>query len=159
MRILSALLVGLFSGFLIYMIFGLTIGPREVASEFVIATFLGGWGLTTYSVLNGAATVAKVWSIGGLLGAVEWILFGLAMLLYGGNTFAEKRTFGAGFTSMIGIGIALLMAIPCLIIYLKAGRIAGEGHPDTARIKCPQCAEPIGSEAKNCRVCGYTIKT
>jgi hypothetical protein len=106
MRILSALLVGLFSGFLIYMIFGLIIGPRDVSSPFVMATFFGGWALTTYVVLNGAATVAKVWSIGGLIGAVEWLLFGLAMLLYGAKTLAEEPTFGAGFTSMIGIGLA-----------------------------------------------------
>ena len=89
MRILSALLVGLFSGFLIYMIFGLIIGPRDVSSPFVMAIFFGGWALTTYVVLNGAATVAKVWSIGGLIGAVEWLLFGLAMLLYGAKTLAE----------------------------------------------------------------------
>jgi hypothetical protein len=158
MRILSALLVGLFSGILIYMIFGLITGPREVSSAFIMATFLGGWAITTYVVLNGARTVAKVWSSGGLLGAVEWILFGLAMLLYGGNTTDEKPTFGAGFSSMIGIGLALVMAIPCLIIYFRAGRIAGERHPDGARVECPQCAEPIGSEAKNCRLCGYTIK-
>ena len=99
MRILSALLVGLFSGFLIYMIFGLIIGPRDVSSPFVMATFFGGWALTTYVVLNGAATVAKVWSIGGLIGAVECLLLGL-------KTLAEEPTFGAGFTSMIGIGLA-----------------------------------------------------
>ena len=154
MRILSALLVGLFSGFLTYMIFGLIIGPRDVSSPFVMATFFGGWALTTYVVLNGAATVAKVWSIGGLIGAVEWLLFGLAMLLYGAKTLAEEPTFGAGFTSLIGIGLALLIVIPCVIIYFMAGHIASGLQPDTARVKCPQCAEPIADEAKKCSLCG-----
>jgi hypothetical protein len=133
MRILSALLVGLFSGFLIYMIFGLVIGPSEVTLLFIVTTFWGGCALTTYVVLNGAATVAKVWSSGGLIGAVEWLLFGLAMLLYGGKTLGEKAVFGAGLTSMIGIVVAVFMAIPCLIIYFVAGRISSYLQPDTAR--------------------------
>lgn len=154
MRILSALLVGLFSGFLIYMIFGLIIGPREVSSPFVMTTFLGGWALTTYVVLNGAATVAKVWSSGGLIGAVEWLLFGLAMLLYSGKTLAEKPTFGAGLNSMMGIALAVFMAIPCLILYFVTARISSELQPGTARIKCPQCAETIAAEANKCQFCG-----
>lgn len=58
--------------------------------------FFGGGALTTYVVINGAATVVKVWSDGGLIGSVEWLLFGLAMLLYGG------KVFGTELTSMTG---------------------------------------------------------
>ena len=138
LRIVSALLVGLFSGFLIYIIFGLVIGPKDVSPLFIMTTFLGGWALTTYVVLNGASTAGKVWSSGALLGAGEWLLVGLAMLVYNGRTLAESEAvkggnpiadsgaiFGA-LTSMIGIGLAAFMAIPCLIIYFVARRISND---------------------------------
>ena len=138
LRIVSALVIGLLSGFLIYLIFGLVIGPKDVSPLFIVTTFLGGWALTTYVVLNGASTAGKVWSSGGLLGAGEWLLVGLAMLVYNGRTVAESEVakggnpvgdsgalFG-GFTSMIGIGLAAFMAIPCLIIYFVARRLSND---------------------------------
>lgn len=142
LRIVSALLVGLFSGFLIYVIFGLVIGPKDVSPLFIMTTFLGGWAVTTYVVLNGASTAGKVWSSGGLLGAGEWLLVGLAMFVYNSRTVAESEAVkganpsadsGAifdGLTSMIGIGLAALMAIPCLIIYFVARRISNEPVPN-----------------------------
>jgi hypothetical protein len=138
LRIVSALLVGLFSGFLIYIIFGLVIGPKDVSPLFIMTTFLGGWALTTYVVLNGTSTAGKVWSRGGLLGAGEWLLVGLAMLVYNGRTVAETEAvnggdrvadFGpifGGLTSMMGLGLAAFMAIPCLIIYFLARRIPND---------------------------------
>ena len=137
-RIVSALIIGLLSGFLIYIIFGLVIGPKDVSPLFIVTTFLGGWALTTYVVLNGASTAGKVWSSGGLLGAGEWLLVGLAMLVYngrtvtesevvmGGNPVADSGALVGGFTSMIGIGLAAFMAIPCLIIYLVARRLSND---------------------------------
>ena len=137
-RIVSALIIGLLSGFLIYIIFGLVIGPKDVSPLFIVTTFLGGWALTTYVVLNGASTAGKVWSSGGLLGAGEWLLVGLAMLVYngrtvtesevvmGGNPVADSGALVGGFTSMIGIGLAAFMAIPCLIIYFVARRISND---------------------------------
>ena len=138
LRIVSALVIGLLSGFLIYLIFGLVIGPKDVSPLFIVTTFLGGWALTTYVVLNGASTAGKVWSSGGLLGAGEWLLVGLAMLVYngrtvaesgvvtGGNPVADSGALVGGFTSMIGIGLAAFMAIPCLIIYFVARRISND---------------------------------
>ena len=132
MRVLSALLVGLFSGFLIYIIFGLVIGPRDVSPLFVMTTFLGGWAFTTYVVLIGATTASKVWARGGLMGAVEWLLVGLTMLMYHGRTLAESEnaagTLGAALNPIIGIGLAVLMAIPCLIIYFMASRASNKSH-------------------------------
>jgi hypothetical protein len=138
LRIVSALLVGLFSGFLIYIIFGFVIGPKDVSPLFIMTTFLGGWAVTTYVVLNGASTAGKVWSSGGLLGAGGWLLVGLAMLVYNGRMLAESEAvkdgnpiadscaiFGA-LTSMIGIGLTGFIAIPCLIIYFVARRISNE---------------------------------
>ncbi|HKN87430.1 MAG TPA: hypothetical protein VJV04_11260 [Nitrospiraceae bacterium] len=134
MRVLSALLVGLFSGFLTYMIFGLVIGPRDVSPLFVMTTFLGGWAFTTYVVLIGAATAPQVWSRGGLLGAVEWLLLGLTMWVYSGRTLAENENagdaLGAALNPIIGIGLAMCMAIPCLIIYVMASRVSNKSHSD-----------------------------
>lgn len=171
MRLLSALLVGLFSGFLVYMIFGLVIGSKGVSPLFVATTFLGGWALTTYVVLTGAPTAAKVWARGGLLGAGEWLMIGLAMLVYNGKTLAESEglkasnpageagaTLGEGFTSMMGIGLAVSMAIPCLVIYFVANRLSNKFQPEPARIECPHCAEWISAEGKRCTFCGCTIQ-
>ena len=138
LRIVSALIVGLLSGFLIYIIFGLVIGPKDVSPLFIMTTFLGGWALTTYVVLNGTSTAAKVWLRGGLLGAGEWLLVGLAMLVYNGRTVAESEAVNGGnrvadfspifggLTSMMGLGLAAFMAIPCLIIYFLARRISND---------------------------------
>jgi hypothetical protein len=137
LRIVSALLVGLLSGFLIYIIFGLVIGPKDVSPRFIMTTFLGGWALTTYVVLNGTSTAAKVWSRGGLLGAGEWLLVGLAMLVYNGRTVAESEAvnggnrvadFGPWWTYFHDgiIGLAAFMAIPCLLIYFLARRIPND---------------------------------
>jgi len=138
LRIVSALLVGLFSGFLIYVIFGLVIGPKDVSPLFIMTTFLGGWAVTTVVVLNGTSTAGKVWSSGGLLGAGEWLLVGLAMLVYNGRTVAESEAVKAGnhladsgailggLTSMMTIGLAAFMAIPCLIIYFMARRLSND---------------------------------
>ena len=137
LRIVSALLVGLLSGFLIYIIFGLVIGPKDVSPLFIMTTFLGGWALTMYVVLNGASTPGKVWSRGGLLGAGEWLLVGLAMVVYNGRTVESEAVNGGnrvadfgpmfdGLTSMMGLGLAAFMAIPCLIIYFLARRIPND---------------------------------
>ena len=131
MRVLSALLVGLFSGFLIYIIFGLVIGQRDVSPLFVMTTFLGGWALTTYAVLTGATAASTVWSRGGLLGAGEWLLVGFTMLVYSGRTVAESErpgVTGAAVNPIIGIGLAVCMAIPCLIIYFMASRVSNKSR-------------------------------
>ena len=131
MRVLSALLVGLFSGFLIYIISGLVVGPRDVSPLFIMTTFLGGWAFTTYVVLIGASTAPKVWARGGLLGAGEWLLVGFTMFVYSGRTVAESEhpgDTGAAVNPIIGIGLAVCMAIPCLIIYFMASRVSNKSR-------------------------------
>jgi hypothetical protein len=172
MRILSALLVGLFSGFLIYMMSAMLAGTDNITPWLILVTFLGGWGLSTFLVLNGATTSSKVWARGGLLGAAEWMLAGLVAVIYSGKTLGETHALntsnsayqagavvGAGVVSMMGIGLAVFMAITCLIVYFIASRTPKEFQPETVRIKCPQCAEFIAAEAKKCRFCGYNMGT
>jgi hypothetical protein len=122
MKILSALLVGFFSGFLIYMMSAMLAGTESITPWLILVAFIGGWGLTTFVVLKGATTTSKVWARGDLLGAAEWMLAGLVALVYSGKTLGETQALnspdsayragaivGAGVVSMMGIGLAVFM--------------------------------------------------
>src|SRR5262245_35748121 len=104
MKAVVAVLMGLFSGFLIYMILammfvnpGADSGP---STALVLLSFLGGWALSTWLLMRGARSVSKVFSRGFLLGAAEWLLMGLAGLVFSGkavsSTIQSSGASGAG---------------------------------------------------------------
>lgn len=173
MKLFSALIIGGLSGFMIYMTVWVTLGPDlpmdpgDVGTYIllVLLIFFGGCGLSSYIVLHGARTTAKVWARGGLLGAAEWMIAGSLPFFYTGKMMMEsagQQDFGSvalagGFLSTVGLGIAVFMALVCLIIYVIANRIDVEFKRELARFPCPQCGELIAEKATRCRFCGATI--
>lgn len=170
MKVLSGVIVGLFSGFLIYMMAAMLAGGAPITADFVFFTFIGGWALSTFFVLKGSTTASKVWARGGLLGAAEWMLVGLSTLVYSGKTLGDMGAYkagsaqtgavlGAGLFSMMGVGLAVFMSFPCLIVYFIASRSPKEFEHEIVRIKCPECAESIAADARKCRFCGNPLNT
>src|SRR6266542_6470404 len=104
MRVVVALFMGLFSGFLIYMMAVLLfvdVGKGTPPSTlFVAATFLGGWAVSVWLLLRGTRTVSKVFSRGFLLGAAEWLMMVLVGIIFSGrsvsSTFGHRRAVRRG---------------------------------------------------------------
>ena len=177
MRILVALILGIFGGFLIYFELAMLNMPklemilqsnesREMyLNLFVIATFFGGWAATSYLMLVGTKTITKVISRGFLIGATLWLLFIPVGILFAGSTLnalgsqSNGEIVGAtmGVVSLLTGGVAIVMVLVCLIGYAVTYSLSREMKPDVIddRIECPSCAELIKKKAKICRFCGY----
>ena len=72
-KVLAALTMGFFSGFLIYMGAAMLFGEGKPSGEFVFIVFIGGWAVSVFLLLRGAKTVSKLFARGFLLGAAEWL--------------------------------------------------------------------------------------
>src|SRR5947209_18264162 len=114
MKVFVGIILGLFSGFLIYMATAMLFASGQPSGAFVFVTFVGGWVLSTWILVRGARTISKVFSRGFLLGAAEWlgmiavgmVFSGKALtqtLTHGGGTGAEVAgaTIGAGLVSFV----------------------------------------------------------
>src|SRR6266542_4705093 len=133
MRVVVALFMGLFSGFLIYMMAVLLfvdVGKGTPPSTlFVAATFLGGWAVSVWLLLRGTRTVSKVFSRGFLLGAAEWLMMVLVGFIFGGRAVsttlshtgasadaaAAGAALGGGMVAFLTGGVSIAMAVVCLI--------------------------------------------
>ena len=131
MKIFVGIVVGFLSGFLIYMAAAMLFIKGEPSGTFVFVTFFGGWGLSTWLVVRGVRTVSKVFSRGFLLGAAEWLAMIPVGLVFsgkvltetvgqGGGTDAELAgaTIGAGLISFVTGGVAVVMALFCLMGFI-----------------------------------------
>ena len=177
MKALVAILLGFLSGFLIYMIAAMLIispGATEGPSgALVFIALVGGWALSSYLLLRGAKTVSKVFTRGALLGASEWLVFGLAGLIMSGKaavhaagpnaTGAEAAgaAVGGGIAAALTGGVAIAMAVVCLIVFTIAYFTGREMHDTTGTPtkKCPECAEMVQAEARKCKHCGAVLVT
>jgi len=172
MKVFIGIILGFFSGFLIYMAAAMLFSGGEPSGAFVFATFFGGWILSTWILVRGARTVSKVFSRGFLLGAAEWlamipvgmVLSGRALtqtVTQGGGTGAELAgaTIGAGLVSFITGGVSIAMALVCLIGFAVSYFIGREMRPEAATPTrtCPECAELIQAAARKCKHCGAEI--
>lgn len=175
MKALVAVLLGFLSGFLIYMIAAMLIispGAKEGPSGvFVFITFVGGWALSSYVLIRGARAVSKVFTRGALLGASEWLVFGLAGVIMSGRAVAHAAgpnatgaeaagaAVGGGIMAALSGGVAIAMAVVCLIVFTIAYFVGREMHDTTATPtkKCPECAEMVQAEARKCKHCGAVL--
>ena len=129
MKLLSATLIGVISGFLIYMIPAMLLEAEMISKLFVLTTFASGTAATLYIVLKGAQNTAEVWARGGLVWGAEWIVAAVVpiyvswlvlkasrLLTLGAHARATVQ-FEAWITGVIGIGICLVMALMSFSLY------------------------------------------
>jgi hypothetical protein len=65
-RVLVALTMGFFSGFLVYMAAAMLFADGKRSGEFVAITFLGGWVFSVLLLLRGTRTVSRGFRAGVL---------------------------------------------------------------------------------------------
>jgi hypothetical protein len=172
MKIIVGIVLGFFSGFLIYMATAMLFTKGEPSGAFVFATFFGGWGLSTWLIVRRAHTVSKVFSRGFLLGAAEWLAMIPVGLVFSGKALTESvgqragtdaelagATIGAGLVSFVTGGVAVVMALVCLTGFAVSYFFGREMKPEVATPTrtCPECAELIQAAARKCKHCGAQI--
>ncbi len=175
MKAAVAILMGLVSGLLIYMMgamltmdFASKTAPSPV---FVLILFLSGWVLSAWVLMRGARSVSGVFRRGFLLGAAEWLLMAGVGVIFSGKAVgtvaagaaagAEQAgaALGGGMMAALTGGISVFMAVVCLIGFAIAyftGREMSDRRATPTR-KCPSCAEMIQPDARKCRFCGETL--
>ena len=170
-KFIVAVLMGFCSGFLIYMMAAMlfvSTGSRP-SGAFVLVGFIGGWVLSSWLMLRGAASVSKVFSRGFLLGAAEWlfmivvgfVLAGKTVAVAGSQAAAAGAAVGGGVIAMLTGGVSIVMALICLIgfavSYFLGKEMSKEVIAPTPTKKCPSCAELVQVEALKCRHCGEVL--
>jgi hypothetical protein len=140
MKILVGVILGFFSGFLIYLMGAMiVIGPGRASNTrawpaLVFVLLIGGWIASSWLLIRGAQSTAKVCARGFLLGAAEW----LAMIFIGAVFMgrAASETAGAsaptagGIASIITGAFSFAMAIICLTCYAITRLLAREMKPE-----------------------------
>ena len=172
MKVFVGIILGFFSGFLIYLAAAMLFASGEPSAAFVFVTFFGGWVLSTWILVRGVRTISKVFSRGFLLGAAEWlamipvgmIVSGKALtqtVTQGGGTNAEVvgATIGVGLVSFVTGGVSVVMALVCLLAFAVSYFINREMKSESATATriCPECAELIQTAARKCKHCGAEI--
>ena len=124
-----------------------------------------------HSVFGWGGTVWKVISRGALIGAAQWLLLipagviisSRAAMSVGAGSKPELvgATIGAGLISILTGGVALGMAVACLIVFAVVHLLGREMVAEQAipTKKCLDCAEMVQAEARKCRFCGASFKT
>jgi hypothetical protein len=176
MRTAVAVMMGLFSGLLIYMMaamlttdFSARGGPSPV---FVFVTFVGGSIVSAWLLRRSAGSTSAVFRRGFLLGAGEWLTMALVGVVFSGRAVASTTSqiagseagaagaaIGGGISAALTGGISLFMAIGCLVGFAVAYFLGREmkDMTTTPTRKCPDCAEMVQAEARKCRHCGATL--
>lgn len=172
MKVIVGVILGFFSGFLIYMAAAMLFTSGEPSGAFVFVTFFGGWVLSTMILVRGARTVSKVFSRGFLLGAAEWLAMIPVGMVFSGKALTQVVTqstgtgaevagvtIGAGLISFITGGVSVAMAFVCMLGFAVSYFIGREMKPEAATPTrtCPECAELIQAAAR--RWCPFKSQT
>src|SRR5882672_1615064 len=170
MKLVFAIVLGIISGFLIYMMGAMLTADfsnaRETSGLWVAFGFFGGTALSAWLLQRGARTVSAVFRRGFLLGAAEWLCMAFVGLVFSGRAVtatvaqgggsdaaAAGAVIGGGVIASITGGVSIFMAIVCLIGFTIAYFIGREMRDTTTTPtrKCPECAEMVQAEARKCR--------
>jgi hypothetical protein len=175
MRIVVAVLLGLFSGFLVYMETAMLLSSGGSPGGALVAfTFLGGAGLCTYLMLKGATSTTKVIARGSLIGAALWLFMIVAGTVLSGRAVSDTMAtagsdagkagavIGGGLTAFLAGAVSIVMTIVCLlsfVVFYLLGRELKQEVTDGPTKKGPQCDETVKAEARKCKHCGAEIGT
>jgi len=170
-KVLVAVTMGFFSGLLIYMATAMLFSDGEPSTGFVFIVLVVGWAVSVALLLRGATTISKVFTRGFLLGAAEWLAMipvgivvsgkHLSQTMARGASEAERTgaTIGAGIVSLVTGGVAVAMAVACLVGFAVAYLMGREMKPEVLgpTKRCPECAELIQEAARKCKHCGAVL--
>ncbi len=167
LKYILAFLFGAFAGLFIYLDLA-AILFRDPPVWFVLTSFFGGWGLTTYWVLRGTKTLSEMLARSFLVSAILSFGFAPATLFLAtksvdtGGSDAEVigSLIGGGLVSGFGITISLLFTFLSLVGYGLVKLFNRENRvPDSNLVACDFCAEPVRKAAKKCRHCGEFLQS
>lgn len=146
MRYAAAVVLGLLSAVLVYMLVMMMVpDPERAGGAFAAVVLLGAWGLSVALFVQGTQTTARVVRRACLIGACEWLaLIPVGMVTAGqavneiaaGGTDAELAgaTIGAGIgwamMSAIGIGGAVVCLVVYAIAYFMGRDMRAERQPE-----------------------------
>ena len=144
-KTLASLAIGSLSGTVLCMIFVMFFRNEDLGILIPVMVMLGGGIATGYGVLKTSETVAKMWVMGSIIGAIEWLLLAviitdvsLRMAMQNPATSAveltsvEQTLTTAGIFSLGGTGITVFMTVFCLIISVIAQKANKEFQPEPA---------------------------
>ena len=119
-RWLVALTAGFMSGFLVYiilalLIFSTTDGPPGWFGGVFLVVAVG----SALFIIRGATTVSGVFSRSFLMGSAEWfVVIPVGVFIFSKVAVETEGTFvGAGLTTLLADGIAMVMFVFCLTGY------------------------------------------
>lgn len=134
MKTVIAVVMGFFSGFLLYLMAGLVVlaeNPKLEALIFLVFVFfIGGWAVSSYFLTRNQPSIPTVLARGFLLGAAEWLLMiGAGFVRALRSPTVARGGIVAAFTG----AVSLFMVIVCLagfaIVYFTRQEMQKEKAP------------------------------